>query len=451
MAFKKKKMKITEDKINNLYGTLKVHIQADEYQTQVNDAIKGYRKKINMPGFRSGNVPVSLIKKKYGISIKVEEINKIISKELTDYLQKNKLPIFGYPIPKESKVDWSSDENYVFEYDLGYKPSFKIVYPKQKDVKFYEIKVDKKQLDDNISDLRMRFGKNVFPDKAKKDDMLFVKIDEVVDGKEKNKDLISHSSSMLVSKIEDEKFKKQVLNSKKGDVINFDPKKAFTNELDLASFLGVDKQLLNNISKKFSCKIESIKRTEPSDLNIDFFKKAFPEKDIKSEEEMRKELTINFQNMYLSHSDNKFFKDSLDFIIENSKIELPDNFLKKLLNSNAEKKMEEKELEKQYESYKKSFHWELIKEKIMTDDKIEISEELIFEESKSILWLQFKQYGMTKNDDELNDFANNLLKNKEEKQRIIDQIINKKIIDHLKNRTKIIKKSISLDDFTKLA
>ena len=155
MAFKKKKMKITEDKINNLYGTLKVHIQADEYQTQVNDAIKGYRKKINMPGFRSGNVPVSLIKKKYGISIKVEEINKIISKELTDYLQKNKLPIFGYPIPKESKVDWSSDENYVFEYDLGYKPSFKIVYPKQKDVKFYEIKVDKKQLDDNILDLRM--------------------------------------------------------------------------------------------------------------------------------------------------------------------------------------------------------------------------------------------------------------------------------------------------------
>ena len=179
-----------------------------------------------MPGFRSGNVPISLIKKKYGLSIKVEEINKIISKEITDYLQKNKLPIFGYPIPKESSLDWSKDEDYIFEYDLGYKPKIKLTFPKPKDVKYYTIKVDKKQLDDNVNDLRMRFGNNIFPDKVEQEeDMLYVKLDELnEDNKDEKKKLISHSSSLIVSKIEDKIFKKKVLNSKKGDVLNFDPK-----------------------------------------------------------------------------------------------------------------------------------------------------------------------------------------------------------------------------------
>jgi len=445
-------MKISEEKKDDLYGTLKVHIKANEYASQVGDAIKGYRKKINMPGFRSGNVPISLIQKKYGLSIKVEEINKIISKEITDYLQTNKLPIFGYPIPKESSVDWSKDEDYIFEYDLGYKPNFKLTFPKPKDVKYYTIKVDKKQLDDNVNDLRMRFGNNVFPDKVEEEDVLYVKLDELKEEKkDEKKKLISHSSSLLVSKIEDKVFKKKILNSKKGDVLNFSPKKAFTNEVDLASFLGVDKSFLDEVNTNFSCKIDSIKRVEPCDINEDFFKKAFPDKKIKSEKEMRKELSKNFENMYDSHSDNKFFKDSIDFIIEKSKIKLPDIFLKKWLNSNVEKKMEQVDLDQQYDSYKKSFHWELVKEKIMDEEKIQITEDLIFQESKSLLALQFQQYGMMKNNDELDQFANNLLQNKEEKQRIIDQIINKKVIDFLKKKIKIEKKEISLDDFTKLA
>jgi len=446
-------MKISEEKKDDLYGTLKVHIKVSEYEAQVGDAIKGYRKKINMPGFRSGHVPISLIKKKYGLSIKVEEINKIISKEITEYLQKNKLPIFGYPIPKESSVDWSKDEDYIFEYDLGYKPNFKIAFPKSKDVKYYKIKVDKKQLDDNVNDLRMRFGNNVFPDKVKyEEDILYVKLDELKEeNKDEKKNLISHNSSLLVSKIEDKIFKKKVLNSKKGDILNFDPKKAFTNEVDLVSFLGIKKEGLDQINTIFSCKIDSIKRIEPCEINEDFFKKAFPDKKIKSEKEMRKELSGNFENMYQSHSDNRFFKDSIDFIIDKSKIELPDNFLKKWLNTNMDKKMEKAQLDEQYESYKKSFYWELVKEKIMDEEKIEITEQLIVEESKSMLELQFRQYGMMKNNDELDQFANNLLQNKEEKQRIIDQIINKKVIDYLKKKIKIEKKQISLDDFTKLA
>ena len=137
--------------------------------------------------------------------------------------------------------------------------------------------------------------------------------------------------------------------------------------------------------------------------------------------------------------------------IEKSKIKLPDSFLKKWLNSNVEKKMDPVELDQQYESYKKSFHWELVKEKIMDEEKIEITDDLIFQESKTLLALQFQQYGMMKNNDELDQFANNLLQNKEEKQRIIDQIINKKVIDFLKKNIKIEKKEISLDDFTKLA
>ena len=453
-GIQKKKMKVVEEKKDSLYGTLKVHIKSSEYKPQIDDALKSYKKKINMPGFRSGNVPISLIKNKYGVSIKVEEINKIISKEITTFLEKNKLPIFGYPIPKESKVDWSKDDDYIFEYDLGYKPKFKLSLPTSKNVKYYRIKPDKKQINKNIEDLRLKFGNNVFPEDIKKDDMLYVKIDELIDKKLKNSDekkLISHNSSLLVSKIEDAKFKKNILKAKKGDVLNFEPKKAFTNDVDLASFLGIEKSNLNDINDKFSCKIDSIKRVELCEINKEFFKKAYPDKQIKNEKELRMELSNNFGEIYKTYSDNKFFKDAIDYIIDKSKISLPDNFLKKWLNHNIEKKMDIDELDKHYDSYKKSFNWELVKEKIMDEEKIEITEDLILQESKSTLSMQFQQYGMVKNDEELDKFANSLLQNKEEKQRIIDQIINKKVIIYLKSKIKIEEKEVTMDDFTKLA
>ena len=265
------------------------------------------------------------------------------------------------------------------------------------------------------------------------------------------KKLISHNSSLLVSKIEDAKFKKNILKAKKGDVLNFEPKKAFTNDIDLASFLGIDKSNLNDINNKFSCKIDSIKRVELCEINKEFFKKAFPDKQIKNEKELRMELSNNFGEIYKTYSDNKFFKDAIDYIIDKSKISLPDNFLKKWLNHNIEKKMDKDELDKQYDSYKKSFNWELVKEKIMDEEKIEITEDLILQESKYTLSMQFQQYGMAKNDEELDKFANTLLQNKEEKQRIIDQIINKKVIIYLKSKIKIKEKEVTMDDFTKLA
>ena len=163
------------------------------------------------------------------------------------------------------------------------------------------------------------------------------------------------------------------------------------------------------------------------------------------------ELSNNFGEIYKTYSDNKFFKDAIDYIIDKSKISLPDNFLKKWLNHNIEKKMDKDELDKQYDSYKKSFNWELVKEKIMDEEKIEITEDLILQESKYTLSMQFQQYGMVKNDEELDKFANTLLQNKEEKQRIIDQIINKKVIIYLKSKIKIKEKEVTMDDFTKLA
>ena len=442
-------MDIIQEKINKQTGLLKVPINSKDYQKKVEESIKDYRKKVTMPGFRSGMVPVSIVKKKYGLSIKIEEINKLLSEKVNHFLKNENPSIIGYPLPKKTDVNWDEDKDYVFEYELGYKPDFNIQFPKKNEITYYSIKIEKKKIDQTIEDLRRQHGDPVFPEEIKENDILYVQLNEMEE-KGLEKKLISHSSSILVDKILDKDLKKQILKSRKGDVLQIAIKKVFSNETELASLLGVQKEELSSLNPNFSCKIDSIKRVSLAVLNEDFFKKCFPDKLIDSEKKFREMLIEKFETIYQREPENKFFKDVVDYIIDKSIIDLPDEFLKRWIVTNSDGKKTLQDIESEYTLYKKSFCWELVKGKIILEQNINLSEEVLFNGAKKIFRLQLEQYGMRKNEKELDDLTKNLLQNQEEKRKITDQIISEEMIIFFKNNIKTKLQDVTLDEFTKL-
>ena len=442
-------MSIIEEKINKSTGLLKISVKIKDYKDKVAESIKGYRKKVSLPGFRSGMVPVSLIKKKYGLSIKIDEINKLLSEKVNKYLKENNPSIMGYPLPKKTDIDWGKEDDYVFEYELGYTPEFKITLPKKDEVISYSIKPDDKQVKDAVENLRKQHGENTFPNDIKINDILYININEIQrDGESKK--LLSHSSSLLVDDLLVSGLKNKLLKLKKDDELKVNIKEVFTNQSELSSFLNIKKEEIEKINDEFVFKIDSIKRVSPAKLNEDFFKKSFPEEKIKNQKEFNESIEKKFSEMYEKQSENKYFNDVVDLVIDSSKIDLPDDFLKRWIVANSEGKKNIDEVEKEYTHYQKSFCWELIKDKVINEQKIDLNEETIFSKAKEIFKLQLLQYGMKKDDIELESMTKNLMQNQDEKRKIVEQIITEEMIKYFKENIKAKNKEISIDEFSKL-
>lgn len=442
-------MSIIEEKINKSTGLLKISVKIKDYKDKVAESIKGYRKKVSLPGFRSGMVPVSLIKKKYGLSIKIDEINKLLSEKVNKYLKENNPSIMGYPLPKKTDIDWGKEDDYVFEYELGYTPEFKITLPKKDEVISYSIKPDDKQVKDAVENLRKQHGENTFPNDIKINDILYINMNETQrDGESKK--LLSHSSSLLVDDLLVSGLKNKLLKLKKDDELKVNIKEVFTNQSELSSFLNIKKEEIEKINDEFVFKIDSIKRVSPAKLNEDFFKKSFPEEKIKNQKEFNESIEKKFSEMYEKQSENKYFNDVVDLVIDSSKIDLPDDFLKRWIVANSEGKKNIDEVEKEYTLYQKSFCWELIKDKVINEQKIDLNEETIFSKAKEIFKLQLLQYGMKKDDIELESMTKNLMQNQDEKRKIVEQIITEEMIKYFKENIKAKNKEISIDEFSKL-
>ena len=442
-------MSIIEEKINKSTGLLKISVKITDYKDKVAESIKGYRKKVSLPGFRSGMVPVSLIKKKYGLSIKIDEINKLLSEKVNKYLKENNPSIMGYPLPKKTDIDWGKEDDYVFEYELGYTPEFKITLPKKDEVISYSIKPDDKQVKDAVENLRKQHGENTFPNDIKINDILYINLNEIQrDGESKK--LLSHSSSLLVDDLLVSGLKNKLLKLKKDDELKVNIKEVFTNQSELSSFLNIKKEEIEKINDEFVFKIDSIKRVSPAKLNEDFFKKSFPEEKIKNQKEFNESIEKKFSEMYEKQSENKYFNDVVDLVIDSSKIDLPDDFLKRWIVANSEGKKNIDEVEKEYTHYQKSFCWELIKDKVINEQKIDLNEETIFSKAKEIFKLQLLQYGMKKDDIELESMTKNLMQNQDEKRKIVEQIITEEMIKYFKENIKAKNKEISIDEFSKL-
>ncbi len=448
-------MNITVKNIDELNHVLLINIEKTDYSENVEKELRNYRKKVNMPGFRQGKVPLGMIKKLYGRTIMVEEINKLVSDSITKHIVDNKLNLLGEPLPSEKEqkeIDWDNQENFEFAYDYAIAPEVKINLSKKNKIPYYKIKIDDKTLKTYIDNYRARYGEYKIIDEIKENELIECTITEI---KPEGEGLIVNDAKILLSSFKDDKIKAKFVGKKNNGTITIDLKKAVgDNKTELAALLHKKPEEIDQISNKFKIKIHKIKTFEKAELNQDFFDKVYGENVVKSETEFTEKIKEEIANNYKADSDYRFRIDAKEKLTSTLDIKLPDNFLKRWLlisNKDSKNKLTQEQIEKEYPLFADDLKWQLIKETIIKEQNIKITDEKITNAAKEFARYQFQQYGLGYVPEEsLMQYVDELLKNKDEKRKIIDNEIEKAAVEWIKETVKLNEKEISYEEFNKL-
>ena len=448
-------MNITDEKVDNLNAILKIQIGKEDYESRVGDVLNDYKKKARLDGFRPGKVPIGLIKKMYGKAVLIEEINKIVSESISKYLIDKDLNILGEPLPsdKEQKtIDWDNQTDFEFAFDLGLAPEFDMNLSKKDKIPFYEIKIDQKIRDTYTEKYTRRYGTFTPVEMAKEKEMLKGSIRQIdAEGNITENGIYAEDTSFSVEIIKDKKIKGKFVGARIKDVINFDIKKAFPNDQEIASILYINKDDVPALSPDFQFTINEISRFENAGLNQEFFDKAFGKDKVKTVEEFEILVENEIKNNLTREEEFKFSLDVKEKTINKLEIELPVEFLKKWLFRINEGKVAKEDIDKDFEKFEKDLKWQLIKDKVIKENEIKVAEDEALDYAKKVTLMQFQQYGMTNiPDEQLEKYARELLKKEEDNKRIYEKKYEEKVIEFIKELVKIDHKEVTADEFNKL-
>lgn len=448
-------MNITQDKIDNLNSVVTVKINPEDYKTRVEKAIKDQAKKAKLPGFRPGMVPASHIKKMYGKSILVDEINNMLNDTLTNYIKENKLEVLGQPLPKlddSKEFNWDYSDEFEFIYELGLAPDFELNFSASDKLTHYKIKVDEETLASRITNLRKSYGKMTNPDVSADDDVLYAELKQIQADGSVFEGGISNKATIRLDQVKDEEIKKSLIGLKRDDEVVFDIQKAFNNDAAIvAKALNISEEDAGDLKSSFSLKVSNINRLEEGDLNQEFYDKLFGADVIKTEEEFRAKITEELESMMVQNSDQRLQNEIFEFSMNKVILPLPDEFLKRWLKATNEKLTDE-ELEKGYDDFARNLRWTLIENKIIKDNKIEIKYEEVFQAAKARLEAQFRMYSpQPVSEEQLGQYTVQFLQEKENSNRIFEEVKAKNVFDHLKSVVTLQEKEIGYKEFNELA
>jgi trigger factor len=448
-------MKVLQQSVDKLNAILKVEIKSEDYQNKVKASLEKYRKSAKVPGFRPGKVPFGMIEKQYGKSVLAEELNKLANDSLYKYITEEKLEILGNPIPtadEKFKGDMENPGDFEFAYEIGFSPKFDIPISSRKSIEYFSVKVDDKLIASQIEDLRRRYGKMESTTEVGDKDMVMGLFRELDSSGEPKENGIENNSTISMEFLKDKKAIKSILGMKVDDALVLDPKTVAKDEKDLASMLGVEEAALADLSNKFKFTVNDVKRMELAELNTDLYDKLFPNQNVSSEDEMKTKVVSDLENMFKTDSDRLFTQTVYDFLMNKTKMALPEPFLKRWIKLSNEKPIDDETLNKEFDGYLKSMKWQLIQGKIFKENDIQISNEEVMEFTKSLLVSNYAQYGMPAPEDkELTETAMRLLKDKEQVNGIYDRITEKKLSDFFQANVPMKEKKLSYDDFVKKA
>jgi trigger factor len=447
-------MNITRENSNELNAVLKLEFTKEDYTDRVSAVLKDYRKKANIPGFRPGKVPIGMINKMYGKPVLVEEINKLVSESLSKYLADEKLNILGEPLPHEGEnkpLDFDTDEEFEFKFDVGIAPEIDITPSTKDKIPYYTIKVDADLLAKYEDNYTQRGGEFIQVDTIEDKDVLSVKIvqlnekDEVLEA-----GIFVEEARMATDIIKDEAIKKAVLKAKKGDELVMDLKKAFPNDTEIASLLKVKTEEAATISGNFKVSILEIQRFQKAEVNQELFDKLYGEGVINSVEEFREKIAAEAAEGLKRDSDFKFRLDVKETLVKKFKKELPEAFLKRWLIAANEGKFTLEEIEKDFDKFTEDLKWQLIKDKLMKENGIEVNENDLRAAAIENARTQFAYYGMNNVPDEhLEQFAQRTFENKEELRKLHEEKVEEKVISFIKETVKVDNKEITAEKFNK--
>ncbi len=448
-------MKVTFENPDKVNGLMTITVEEADFKENVEKTLKNYRKKANVPGFRPGQVPMGLIKRQVGTSVKVDEINKLVGQEIYKYVQENKIQMLGDPMPSEKQqpVDVEKDAPYTFVFDIAVAPEFEIKLSGHDKVDYYTIKVDDKLIDQQVDMYASRGGHYDKVDSYQENDMLKGDLRELdAEGNTKAEGITVEGAVMLPNYIKVDDQKKLFDGCKLGDIITFNPKKAYPENLgEISSLLKVSREEAENIDADFSYQITEISRYVKADVNQDLFDQVFGKDAVKDEKEFRERVADTLKAQFAVDSDFKFIQD-LRAHCEKKVGELtyPDALLKRIMLNNNKDKGEDF-VEKNYEMSIKELTWHLIKEQLVAANNIKVEDADVKEAAKEAARAQFAQYGMNNVPDEyLDNYAQDMLKKKEYVDNLVDRSIDRKLTEVLKNVVKLNPKEATLDEFNKM-
>lgn len=453
-ALNKNKMNITRENIDDLNAVLKVEISKPDYEEKVETVLKDYRKKANIKGFRPGMVPIGLVRKMYGKAVQVDEINKLVTESIQKYLSDEKIEILGDPLPKleeNEKIDFDTQDDFKFSFELGLTPAIELKLSKKNKVNFHEIIIDEKMKNDYLTNYTRRYGELKQAESIEDKDVIKGRIEAVDgDGNPVAEGPLVEETSLGIDIIKDEDIKKQFIGKKVTDTIDFDIKKAFPNDSEVAGILRKKKEEVENISGNFRFTVNEISRFHPAEVGKELFDRIYGEGIVNSEEEFMKKIEEEIALNLKRESDYKLMIDIKALALEKTEFNLPEEFLKKWLLRVNENTTQE-QIESEFDNFRKDLKWQLIRNKVARENEVKISEEELIKEAENITRYQFQQYGLFYvTDEQLTNYAKETLKREDDAKRIADKILEEKVIAVMKELVKLENKSITVEDFNKL-
>lgn len=446
-------MQIRQESIDALRAHISVTLEKSDYEGRVEDSLKSYKKQAQMPGFRKGKIPMGLIRKQYGKSILADELNKLLSEALQKHVLDNKLDILGNPIPSETLEDtgdWENPDAFTFHYEIGLAPEIKLDLKKAKFTR-HTIPVDKKAIDSRITDMQRQHGKVNDVEVAGEKDMLlgtFVQLDdkgEILDGG------IENRSSISIEFVEDKKTQKKLIGSKLNDFLVLDPAKVSKGNDDLGRMLGITHEQVQDLKGEFKFGVEEIKSLEEHEVNQQLFDKIYPQGEVKNLKDFKGKIEKDLEDYFDRDAEWVFRRRFVVDLVEYMKIELPDAFLKRWIMLTNEKPVTPEQLDSEFAGYADSLRWQLVQKEVMANQDMKVTADELEVEAKKFIGNQYAQYGMPMDEETMFNVVKNMLAQEDERRRIADVIIERKVVDHLKTLVSIKDKSISYEKFTELA
>lgn len=445
-------MNVTQESTGDLTATVKIELVKEDYENQVTTVLKDYQRKASMPGFRPGKVPIGMIKKMYGKAVLADEVNKVISESLHNYLTDNKINTLGHPLPNEDKqemIDFDEMKTFDFYFDIALQPEIEVELSDKLKIDYTKIKVDDAGIDKYIDDLRKKNGKPSNPEISEEGDLLRGKISELnEDGKVKDGG-IENETTMGVDFIKLKTIQKKFIGKKAGDKIVFDLHKAVKEAAEVGNILGIDIKQAEEIQGDFEFEIENITRFELAEVNNDFYKSVFPDQEFKDENEFRARLAIELERSFANESDRLFMRNIADKLIDETGVQLPNEFMKRWLMESGESQVKPEDIEAHYEEYARALKWQLIESKIVADHSIQVTPDDV--RAQILSYFQTPGEVDPEMQKRLDEIADNIMQNQEEVKRIYDQLLDTRMRDLLKSSVKLRNKEVSYDDFIKLA
>ncbi len=435
-------MDITLDKKDSNVASIKIKLNEADYQSKVDEKIKDYSKKAQIKGFRPGKVPQGVIKKMYGKSILVEEINHMVGHALQDYIRDNELKILGEPIPNQQsvdKVDWDNQNDFEFEYNVGLVDDFEVKLDKKVKVTSYEIEADQKVLDETLDNVRTQFGSMTNPEKSEEGDILFGSLKQ---------DDFSHDTTIDTNDMTKTNAKKFIGKSK-GAEIKVDLSKLYKEESKRAAQLGKTADEIADMDMNFVFEVKNVNRRELAEVNQELFDKTFGEGTVDSEEAFMEKIKNTVSENYARETQAWLTKTIQDTLVEKSAIALPDEFLKEWLKLTGEGKVTDADIENEYSIYADQLRWNLISGQVAKDNEIKAEHEDITDATRKMIEAQFMGSGMGQFADQMDAFVDNYLQgeNGQNYMKMAEQVQGEKVIEFIKEKISISNKKVSLDKF----